>query len=60
MATRLNQVQLKRLEEIFGETGTEVILRHIDDLEATFGSAAKTIRMILDGQTTKKQATNEA
>ena len=45
---------MKRLEEVFGETGAQVILSHIDDLEETFGSAAKTIRMILDGQEPKK------
>lgn len=58
--TRLSQVQLKRLQEIFGEIGTAVIVRHIDDLEATFGSAAITIRMILEGHYPKKQNDQES
>ncbi len=40
--------QRRKLEEVFGEKGTAIVIAHIDELEETFGSAAVVIRGLID------------
>jgi len=40
--------QRKKLEAVFGEEGTRIIVSHLDDFEETFGSAAVVIRKIME------------
>jgi hypothetical protein len=40
--------QRRRLEQVFGEKGTAIVIAHIDELDATFGSAAVVIRGLIE------------
>ena len=40
--------QRRKLEEVFGEKGTSIVIAHIDELDETFGSAAVVIRRLID------------
>lgn len=47
---QVSEAQRERLENFFGEFGADHILRHLNDLEGTFGSAATIIMMVMDGK----------
>ena len=40
--------QRRKLEEVFGEKGTAIVILHIDELDKTFGSAAVVIRGLIE------------
>ena len=46
--TSITPNQRKKLEAVFGEEGTRIIVSHLDDFEETFGSAAVVIRKIME------------
>ncbi len=52
---RLSEAQKQRLIEFFGQAGTELVEKHLDDLEQTFGSASTVIDMIMNGKMGKIQ-----
>lgn len=45
----ISQAERNRLVKFFGQTGAAVILKHIDDLDQTFGSASQIISQIMQG-----------
>ena len=49
-SSRLSEAQKQRLIEFFGQTGTELVEKYLDDLEQTFGSASAVIDMIMNGK----------
>ncbi len=54
MAPRtLSEEQRQRLIEFFGQTGAELVEKHLDDLEQAFGSASAVIEMIMNGKIEK-------
>ncbi|MGI0078284.1 MAG: hypothetical protein ACRECH_01525 [Nitrososphaerales archaeon] len=56
----LDKVKEARLVEVFGKTGTELILKHLEDLEETFGSASAVIKMVMDGKMKIPKARNDS
>ncbi len=50
MPTDIPEIEKKRLEAFFGKEPSVLILKHIDDLEETFGSSATVIRLVMEGK----------
>jgi hypothetical protein len=48
-------LEKERLAKFFGEASVAVIERHLDDLEAYFGSAAVVIRMVMQGDNPEEE-----
>lgn len=51
----IDQIQRLRLEECFGEAGTNVIVQHLDELDATFGIASRIILQVMQGSFAKER-----
>ncbi len=50
---RIDQIQQLRLQECFGEAGTNLIIQHLDELDVTFGNASKIILQVMQGNYSK-------
>jgi len=46
---RMEETKKARLTDSFGETAARIIIAHEDELEETFGSAAATIKKVMNG-----------
>lgn len=49
MLDSVDETKKARLTDSFGETAARIIIAHENDLDETFGSAAKTIKKVMDG-----------
>lgn len=54
-----DRVKEARLVGVFGKTGAELILKHLGDLEETFGSASAIIKMVMDGKMGTSKTRND-
>jgi len=46
----MEETQKARLTDSFGEIAARIIIAHERDLDETFGSAAATIKRVMDGE----------
>jgi hypothetical protein len=49
----MEDTQRARLTDSFGETAARIIIDHENDLEETFGSAAETIKKVMNGDVSR-------
>ena len=49
----MEETQRARLTDSFGERAARIIIAHENELEATFGSAAKTIKRVMNGDVSR-------
>ena len=46
----MEETKKARLNDSFGETAARIIIEHEGDLDETFGSAAATIKKVINGE----------
>jgi hypothetical protein len=49
----MDETQKARLTDSFGEAAARIIIAHGDELDETFGSAAVTIKRVMNGEVSR-------
>lgn len=52
---RISTVERARLVDFFGEFGASYIIKNLDNLDATFGSATQIILQVMEGKIALKE-----